>query len=96
MITGKDLLEFSFSHADKGTAVTALGLERRASARIYLGDDVTDEDVFTRLTLPTDVTIKVGAGPTAARYRLPDEAAVAQALLRLVRATSAGPHPASG
>ncbi|MDN5789816.1 MAG: trehalose-phosphatase [Micrococcales bacterium] len=78
VLTGKSILELTISEADKGSAIAALGDDRRATARIYLGDDVTDEDAFARMTGPTDVTIKVGAGPTAARYRLDDETAVAE------------------
>ena len=42
---------------------------------VYLGDDVTDEDAFAALDAPA-VTVKVGAGETRARYRLPDVDAV--------------------
>lgn len=82
--TGKSILEFTMSHADKGSAITALGDDRGATARIYFGDDLTDEDAFAQMTRPTDLTIKVGTGPTAARYRLDDEAAVAETLRRLL------------
>ena len=34
-----------------------------------MGDDRTDEDLFERLG-PDAVTIKVGPGPTRARYRV--------------------------
>lgn len=81
--TGKSVLELSVSHADKGSAVVALGRERGATARVYLGDDVTDEDVFLQMTQPEDLTIKVGPGSTVARYRVDDEAAVATLLARL-------------
>jgi trehalose 6-phosphate phosphatase len=80
VLKGKSVLELSVSHADKGSAVTALGRDREATARIYFGDDVTDEDVFARLTRPEDVTVKVGTGSTAARFRVDDETAVVAAL----------------
>lgn len=86
VLKGKSVLELSVSHADKGSAVTALGRDRAVTARVYFGDDVTDEDVFTRLTRPEDVTVKVGTGSTAAHYRVDDEPAVVAALDRLLLA----------
>lgn len=83
VLKGKSVLELSVSHADKGSAVTAYGRAVGATARIYFGDDVTDEDAFMRMTRPEDITVKVGTGSTAARYRLDDEAAVARCLQRL-------------
>lgn len=42
----------------------------------YLGDDRTDEDAFERF--PDEITVKIGdrSAPTAARFQLPDPAAV--------------------
>ncbi|HET7396991.1 MAG TPA: trehalose-phosphatase [Intrasporangium sp.] len=80
VLKGKSVLELSVSPADKGSALTAYGRHVGAQARIYLGDDATDEDVFARLTRPDDVTIKVGDGSTAARHRVADEADVAETL----------------
>jgi len=89
VLKGKSVLELSVSHADKGSAVTALGRHVGAKARIYLGDDVTDEDAFMRMTRAEDVTVKIGTGSTAARYRLDDEAAAAALLTRLWRLCAA-------
>ncbi|GAB3075286.1 hypothetical protein GCM10027053_46250 [Intrasporangium mesophilum] len=89
VLKGKSVLELTVSHADKGSAVTALGRHVGAVARVYLGDDVTDEDAFMRMTRPDDVTVKVGAGSTAAHYRVDDEAAVAGLLERLLSLRSA-------
>ena len=89
VLKGKSVLELSVSHADKGSAVTALGRHVGAVARVYLGDDVTDEDAFMRMTRPDDLTVKVGAGSTAARYRVDDEAAAAELLRRLLRLCAA-------
>ncbi len=83
VLKGKSVLELSVSHADKGSAVTALGRHVDAVARVYLGDDVTDEDAFTRMRRPDDLTVKVGTGSTAARYRVDDEPAAAALLTRL-------------
>ncbi|KRB47651.1 trehalose-phosphatase [Terrabacter sp. Root181] len=94
VLKGKSVLELSVSHADKGSAVTALGRHVGAVARVYLGDDVTDEDAFMRMRRPEDVTVKVGTGSTAARYRVDDEPAVAALLTRLQSLCSAA-HVAS-
>ena len=83
MKPGKDVLELTVVDADKGTALRRLRAELAAAAAIYLGDDVTDEDGFRALE-PDDVTIKVGDGPTAARHRVPDTAAVVAVLGDLV------------
>lgn len=84
VLKGKSVLELSVSHADKGSAVTALGRDRGVTARMYFGDDVTDEDVFARMTQPEDVTVKVGPGSTAARHRVDDIPAVVAALEQLL------------
>jgi trehalose 6-phosphate phosphatase len=79
---GKDVLEITLTDADKGTALRRLVTEIGASAAMYLGDDVTDEDGF-RALLPDGLTVKIGDGPTTARYRVADTAG-ALALLRRV------------
>jgi trehalose 6-phosphate phosphatase len=89
VLKGKAVLELSVSHADKGSAVTALGRHVGAVTRVYLGDDVTDEDAFMRMRRLEDVTIKVGTGTTAARYRVDDETAVPGVLTRLGELCSA-------
>jgi trehalose 6-phosphate phosphatase len=68
---GKEVLELAVTDADKGSALRRLRAEVGAAAALYLGDDVTDEDGFRALD-PGDVTVKVGDGETAARYRVPD------------------------
>ena len=88
VLEGKSVVELSVSHADKGSALIALARAVDADARVYLGDDVTDEDAFARLTAPADVTVKVGPGPTAARHRIPDTAAVAALLADLLGRTA--------
>ncbi|MBI2218677.1 MAG: trehalose-phosphatase [Candidatus Rokubacteria bacterium] len=42
---------------------------------VYLGDDMTDEIAFAALP-PDVISVRVGVGPTAARYQLDDVAAV--------------------
>ena len=62
---GKDVIELSILATDKGAAVTALRAQASASAVLYLGDDVTDENAFARLHGP-DVGVKIGGGETLA------------------------------
>lgn len=72
---GKDILEFTVRHADKGTAVATLRKHFAADAVLFIGDDVTDEDAFLVLR-DGDVGVKVGDGATAARHRIADPDAV--------------------
>jgi trehalose 6-phosphate phosphatase len=53
-----------------------------AAAVVFVGDDVTDEHAFAILGTG-DIGIKVGDGVTAAKYRVPDVAAVADVFNRL-------------
>jgi trehalose 6-phosphate phosphatase len=78
ILHGKHVVEVSVVRADKGTALVALRDEVGADAVAYFGDDVTDEDAFRALG-PNDLTVKVGPGDTAARFRVEsvDDAAVA-------------------
>ncbi len=76
---GKDILEFTVRSADKGTALTTLREHFGASAVLFIGDDVTDEDAFAVLR-DGDVGIKVGEGNTAASHRIPNPDAVASLL----------------
>jgi len=58
----------------KGWGITWLAQQLQAPI-VFLGDDVTDEDAFETLC-GRALTIKVGSGPTAARFRLRDVEAV--------------------
>jgi trehalose 6-phosphate synthase/phosphatase len=49
---------------------------------LVIGDDTTDEDMFTALA-PAAYSIKVGPGVTAARFRLPNVRAVLALLHKL-------------
>ena len=82
MKPGKDVLELAVTDADKGTALRRLRTELGAAGALYVGDDVTDEDGFRALE-PGDVTVKVGEGETAARFRVPDPASALAVLRRL-------------
>ena len=82
MKPGKDVFEVAVTDADKGSAVRRLAAEIGARGVLYLGDDVTDEDVFHVLG-GDDVGVKVGAGETAAAHRVPDPPAVRALLEQL-------------
>jgi trehalose 6-phosphate phosphatase len=79
---GKEVLEVAVTDADKGAALLRLRDELGAAAVLYLGDDVTDEDGFRALG-PDDVSVKIGEGDTAARYRVGRPADALAALNRL-------------
>jgi trehalose 6-phosphate phosphatase len=63
--------------ADKGAALRALAAHAPFAGRrpVFVGDDVTDEDGFRAAAALGGHGVKVGAGPSAARYRI---AAVAE------------------
>jgi trehalose 6-phosphate phosphatase len=82
MKPGKDVLELAVTDADKGAALRRLVRELGVAGAAYFGDDVTDEDGFRALGRD-DLTVKVGEGPTEARYRVADPAAAWAALERL-------------
>jgi trehalose 6-phosphate phosphatase len=76
---GKAVLELAIRDTSKGLAVQTLRERTGADAVLYFGDDVTDEKAFAVLG-GRDVGVKVGPGPTAARNRVSDPAAVRSAL----------------
>ncbi|MCU1613084.1 MAG: Trehalose 6-phosphatase [Frankiales bacterium] len=82
MKPGKDVLELAVTDADKGSALRRLRAELGAAGTLYMGDDVTDEDGFRALA-GDDVTVKVGEGATAARFRVADPVAALAVLQRL-------------
>ena len=79
---GKQVIELAVVEADKGYALDAMRHQVGATAAIFVGDDVTDEDAFSRLTGP-DLGIKVGLGPTFATQRVEGPDDVARLLARL-------------
>jgi trehalose-phosphatase len=76
---GKEVIELSVISTHKGTAVDALRTQLSASAVLFIGDDVTDENAFARLHGP-DVGIKVGAGETQAHFHVADPMQAARVL----------------
>jgi len=76
---GKDILEFAVRDATKGDGIELLRTHVGASAVLYAGDDVTDEDGFAVLR-DGDLGLKVGEGRTKALHRVEDAYAVAEVL----------------
>lgn len=79
---GKKVIELCILETNKGRALDALRHRLGASAVLFLGDDLTDEDAFQTLAGP-DLGVKVGPGETAAHERLADTHEVAQCLALL-------------
>ena len=92
---GKDVLEFSVVDATKANALAHMRELTDATAVLFAGDDVTDEDGFAALG-PDDVGIKVGKGETRAQHRVASlehmPAVLAELLRQRRRHTPAGPQ----
>ncbi len=75
---GKRVAEIKPSGFDKGTAVGEYLAEPPFQGRrpVYIGDDLNDEHGFQAVNARGGLSIRVGAGKTCARFRLPDTAAV--------------------
>jgi trehalose 6-phosphate phosphatase len=76
---GKKMVELSVMEMNKGTALSGMRQRLGASAVIFLGDDLTDEDAFATLSGP-DIGVKIGDGATLASYRIGDPVDVARIL----------------
>ncbi len=79
---GKMVCELLLIPTDKGRALTKVRGSVGATAVLFLGDDITDEDAFATLHGP-DIGVKVGDGHTAAAHRVrsTDDVAVLLAAL---------------
>ncbi|WP_292704094.1 trehalose-phosphatase [Microbacterium sp. 69-10] len=85
---GKDILEFAVRDTTKGDGVELLRQHLGATGVLFVGDDVTDEDGFAAMHAG-DIGLKVGAGATAALYRVADPRGVAEVLRKLVEKRAA-------
>jgi trehalose 6-phosphate synthase/phosphatase len=81
---GNKILEVRPHGINKGTSAIAWLNKLSPDFVVAIGDDYTDEDMFTNLS--TDAyTIKVGRGRTAAKYRLKNVESVLAFLEQLVK-----------
>ena len=85
---GKMVIEFAVVSTHKGDALDTLRQRFGATAVLFLGDDVTDEDAFKTLAGP-DVGVKVGDGESVARFRVKDPHEVSRVLAKLSELRSA-------
>jgi trehalose 6-phosphate phosphatase len=86
--TGHNIVEYAFRHEGKDSAVAEVRARTAATAVLFAGDDVTDEDALKSLGAG-DLGVHVGAGTTAASVSVADIAALAELLLLLARERSA-------
>lgn len=81
---GHHILEFSWRDDGKDAAVAGLRARFSATAVLFAGDDVTDEDALRSLQ-PQDLGVRVGAGETSATLRVEDPQQMAALLVSLGR-----------
>ena len=69
---GKAVAEIMPAHAGKGPIIAFLMRHQPFSGRIpiFVGDDLTDESGFEAVTGLGGIAVKVGEGPTSARFRV--------------------------
>ncbi len=71
LVAGKKVLNvLPHGFPNKGDAVRALVVREGCTAALYVGDDVTDEDVF-EVGAPLVFGVHVGRGPSLAPWQLP-------------------------
>jgi len=83
VIEGKEVVELAVFTGNKADALDVLRTRWDISATLFAGDDVTDESAFSALG-PSDLGVKVGAGPSAAAWNVDDPVALVGVLERLL------------
>lgn len=79
---GRKIVEITADQVSKGGAVRRLLSEKQYDVTLCAGDDQTDESML-EIKGPGFVSIKVGSGPSHARFRLRDPAAFRQFLMQV-------------
>jgi trehalose 6-phosphate phosphatase len=82
---GHDVVELLARTTSKAAAIADLRAAHHVGSVVFVGDDRTDEEVFATLG-DGDCSVRVGPGPTAARYRLADPHDVLTFVIALRRA----------
>ena len=85
--TGRNIVEYASRAEGKDTAVAHLRALTSATAVLFAGDDVTDEDALRSLA-PGDVGVRVGPGESAATVRVDGIADLAAMLVRVAQERS--------
>lgn len=85
VVPGKMVLDIKAGAATKGDALRAFMNEAPFVGRraFFAGDDVTDEAAFSALQASDAITVKIGPGETAARYRCAGPETFAEWLMSL-------------
>jgi trehalose 6-phosphate phosphatase len=81
-LEGKLVIELSTRPLDKGAALGSLIAADPGRRVLLAGDDITDESAMAVLR-PQDLSIRVGPGPSLARFRVPDPGAMVDVLAML-------------
>ena len=79
LVEGKMVAELKFGTRDKRQAIADFMAEPPFQGRrpFFAGDDITDEAGFAGVNAAGGVSVKIGSGSSAARFRLADPAALA-------------------
>jgi trehalose 6-phosphate phosphatase len=85
LVYGKMVIEMKLDTRTKGDAIADFMSEEpfRGRRPFFAGDDLTDEAGFSRVAAMDGITVKIGEGPTSARYRLQDTASLAALLQKI-------------
>jgi trehalose 6-phosphate synthase/phosphatase len=82
ILQGHKVIEIKDATVDKGQVAYRMSQLKEYDHILVFGDDRTDELMFEKL--PHAVTIKVGGGPTSARYKIDQPSSVIRFLMNLL------------